>query len=273
VLTEQIDPELLDKAGKSLKVVSQMAVGYDNIDVAACTERGIPVGNTPGVLSETTADLAFALLLASARRVVEAADYVRDGKWQTWAPMTMTGQDLYRSTVGILGMGRIGKAFARRLKGFDCNIIYHQRNPDPDAGELGAAYVDFDTVIHSSDFISIHVPLTEETHHLIGEHELSMMKPNAIIVNTSRGSIIDQKALYSALRNGEIAAAGLDVTDPEPIDPNDPLLKLPNVTVLPHIGSASVNTRTKMAVIAARNLIAGLKGEQLPHCVNPEVYG
>lgn len=273
LLTDQIDGPVLDAAGAGLKVVSQMAVGYDNIDIPACTQRGIPVGNTPGVLTETTADLTLALLLASARRIVEAADFARAGKWQTWRPMELTGMDVYRSTVGIIGLGRIGKAVARRLRGFGCNLLYTQPQPDPEAAELGAAFVNLETLLESSDFVTLHCPLNDSTHHLIGEKELARMKPTAMLINTSRGPVVDQEALLNALQEGVIGRAGLDVTDPEPISPGHPLLRLPNVTVLPHIGSASVATRTQMAQMAADNLLAGLRRERLPNCVNPEVYG
>ncbi len=273
LLTDRIDEAVLEAAGPDLKVVSQMAVGFDNIDVAACTARGIPVGNTPGVLTETTADLTLALLLAAARRVVEAAEFARAGRWETWRPMELTGVDVHNSTVGIVGLGRIGKAVARRLRGFDCRLLYHQPTPDPDAANLGAAYVEFETLLESSDFITLHCPLNDETRGLIGMAELARMKSSAILINTSRGPVVDQAALVEALQNGEIAAVGLDVTDPEPIAADDPLLSLPNVVVLPHIGSASVATRTKMAQMAADNLIAGLRGDRLPNCVNPQVYG
>lgn len=272
LLTDRIDGELLDAAGGSLRVVSQMAVGYDNVDVEACTARGIPLGNTPGVLTETTADLAIALLLATARRLVEAAEFVKAGQWVTWRPMELTGRDLYGSTVGIVGLGRIGKAVALRLRGFGCRLLYTQPEPDPEAADLGAGYVDFETLLRSSDFVTVHTPLNEETRGLIGQEALALMKREAILINTSRGPVVDQAALVEALRAGQIAAAGLDVTDPEPIPLDDPLLSLPNVVVLPHIGSASVATRTRMAQMAADNLLAGLRGERLPNTVNPEVY-
>jgi len=260
LLTERIDQELLDAAPR-LRVVSNMAVGYDNIDVAACTARGIPVGNTPGVLTETTADLAFALLLAAARRLVEGVDYVRAGRWKTWGPMLLMGQDVHGATLGIIGMGRIGQAVARRARGFDMRVLYHNRHPVPDAAaKLGATYVDLDTLLRESDFVSLHVPLTEETYHLIGREELRKMKPTAVLVNTARGGVVDPEALREALREGWIAYAALDVTEPEPIPPDDPLLRLPNCIVVPHIGSASVATRTKMALMAAENLLAGLRG-------------
>ena len=273
LLTDRVDEEVLRAAGPGLKVVSNMAVGYDNIDVPACTAHGVPVGNTPGVLTETTADLTLALLLATARRIVEAAEFVKAGRWVTWRPMELTGQDVHGSTVGIIGMGRIGKAVARRLRGFDCQIVYTDTQPDPEAGALGAGYVELDSLLKASDFVLVHCPLNEQTRGLIGARELALMKPTAILINTARGPIVDQAALLDALQQGVIGGAGLDVTDPEPIPPDHPLLKLDNVVVLPHIGSASVATRTRMAHMAADNLIAGLRGERLPHCVNPEVYG
>lgn len=272
LLTDPIDGSVLDAAGPSLRVVSQMAVGYDNVDVAACTARGIPLGNTPGVLTETTADLAVALMLATARRLVEAAEFVRAGKWETWRPMELTGYDVTGATVGIVGFGRIGKAVARRLRGFGCHLLYTDCHPDPEAGKLGAACVEFDALLEASDFVTLHVPLSDETEGLIGANELAMMKSTAVLINTARGPVVDQGALLEALRAGEIAAAGLDVTDPEPLPADHPLLGLPNIVVLPHIGSASIRTRTRMASMAADNLLAGLRGERLPNCVNPEVY-
>lgn len=268
LLTDRIDAELLDHAPK-LRVVSQMAVGYDNIDVAACTARGVKVGNTPGVLTETTADLAFALLMATARRVVEGDRAVRAGQWRTWSPLYMAGQDVHHATLGIVGMGRIGYEMARRATGFQMTILYSDQRPNPAAEhDFGARRVELDVLLRESDFVTLHTPLLPETTHLIGSKELAMMKRTAILINTSRGPVVDQKALYEALRDGVIAAAGLDVFEVEPVPPDEPLLQLANVVVLPHIGSASVATRTKMAIIAAENLIAGLKGEPLPHPVN-----
>ena len=272
LLTEKVDAELLDAAGPQLKVVSQMAVGYDNIDVAACTERGIPVGNTPGVLTEATADLTLALLLATARQVVGAAEAVKAGRWQTWEPMGFMGPDVYGSTVGIIGLGKIGLAVARRLRGFDVRLLYHNRSPTPAAAEVGAACVDLDTLLAESDFVSLHCPLTAETRYLINADRLRQMKPTAVLINTARGEVVDQEALVAALRQGTIAYAGLDVTTPEPLPADSSLLALPNVTVLPHIGSASISARERMATMAAENVLAGLRGERLPNCVNPEVY-
>jgi len=272
MLTDRVDEELLDKAPR-LRVVSNMAVGYDNIDVQACTRRGIPVGHTPGVLTDTTADLAFALILAAARRLVEGVDYVRVGKWTTWSPDLLLGYDVYGSTLGILGLGRIGAAVARRALGFGMRVLYtSRRRHEETEAALGLTHVDLDTLLAESDILSIHTPLTSETYHMIGEQELRRMKPTAILVNTARGGVVDPDALYRALREGWIAYAGLDVTEPEPIPVDHPLLSLPNCIILPHIGSATHATRRRMALIAAENLLAGLQGIPLPHCVNPEVY-
>lgn len=268
LLTEQIDDALLDAAGPQLKVVSTMSVGYDHIHVDACRRRGVAVGNTPGVLTDTTADLAVALLLATARRLVEGAEAVKAGQWSTWKPEWLTGPDLHGSTVGIVGLGRIGAAVARRLQGFDCTILYSGPNAKPDVADpLGARYVDMETLLAESDFISIHCPLNDETRNLFDAAAFAAMKPTAILINTSRGGTVDQAALYQALSSGQIAAAGLDVTSPEPLPADDPLLTLPNCVVLPHIGSASIATRTRMATMAADNLVAGVRGEPLPNPV------
>jgi lactate dehydrogenase-like 2-hydroxyacid dehydrogenase len=273
LLTDTIDDELLDAAGPQLKVVSQMAVGYDNIDLAACTRRGIPVGNTPGVLTEATADLTLALLLGTARQLVPGASAVKAGRWQTWEPEGYTGPDVYGSTIGIIGLGRIGLAVARRLCGFNVRLLYHNRQPSPvAAAEVNATFVDLETLLAESDFVSLHCPLTPDTRHLINAARLRQMKPTATLINTARGDVVDQDALIEALREGVIAYAGLDVTTPEPLPADSPLLSLPNATVLPHIGSASIAARNKMATMAAENLLAGLRGEHLPNCVNPGVY-
>lgn len=267
MLTERIDEPLLERA-KTLKVISNMAVGYNNIDVEAAKKRGIAVCNTPGVLTETTADLTFALLMATARRLIEASDFLRNGRWKTWSPMLLTGQDVYGATMGIIGLGRIGEALARRARGFDMRVLYYNRSRKQEAEErLGLAYTDLDTLLSESDFVCIMTPYTPETHHLIGERELSLMKPTAILINTARGGIVDEAALYQALKQGTIRAAGLDVFEKEPVDPDHPLLTLPNVVALPHIGSASVETRTKMAELAADNLLKVLAGEQPKHLV------
>jgi glyoxylate reductase len=269
LLTDKIDSELLDRA-PNLKVVSQMAVGYDNIDVPACAAHGVAVGNTPGVLTETTADLAFALLMATARRVVEADQFLRAGKWQTWSPMLLTGPDVHHATIGIIGLGRIGFEMARRAHGFEMPILYHNRTSNPEAERsFGARKVDLDTLLAESDFISIHTPLTPETKHIIGAAEIAKMKPTAIFINTARGPVVDQAALAEALKNRTIAAAGIDVFEKEPLPMDDPLLQLDNAVLLPHIGSASVATRTKMAILAVENLVAGLQGKPLPHPVKP----
>ncbi len=264
LLTERIDDELLDAAGPSLKVVSTMSVGYDHVDVAACHKRNVAVGNTPGVLTDTTADFALTLMLAAARRLSEGIDAVRNGEWSTWKPEWLAGYDLYGSTVGIVGLGRIGSAVARRVRGFDCRVLYYDPYPnDSVAASVGAEYADMDTLLAESDFISIHAQLTPETHHLFNAESFRKMKPTAILVNTSRGGTVDQDALYDALKSGQIAAAGLDVTIPEPLPPGHKLLTLPNCIVAPHIASASYATRSKMAVLAADNLIAGVTGQPL----------
>lgn len=271
LLTDEIDGELMD-AAPQLRVISNYAIGYDNIDVPAATERGIMVCHTPGILTDTTADFAFTLLACVGRRVVEAARYVREGNWKTWGPMLCLGHDLYGATLGLIGLGRIGSAVAKRASGFQMRVLYHDLERIPTLEkELGLIYTDLDSLLERSDFVSLHTPLTPETHHLIGGRQLKMMKKSAILVNTSRGAVIDRQALYEALVSGEIAGAGLDVTDPEPIDPDDPLLQLDNCVVVPHIASASVATRTLMATLAAENLVAGLQGRMPRNPVNPEV--
>ncbi|MFC1920515.1 2-hydroxyacid dehydrogenase [Chloroflexota bacterium] len=274
LLTDTIDANLMSNS-PNLKVISNMAVGYDNIQVDEATKHGILVGNTPGVLTETTADFAFSLLTAAARRVVEADSYTRQGKWKTWEPMALLGQDIYKATLGIIGMGRIGAEMAKRASGFDMKILYHNRTRKSPEEEktLNAEYVpELTELLARADFISIHVPLTPETRHLIGADEFAAMKPTAILINTSRGPVVDQKAMYNALKDGEIFSAAIDVTETEPISPDDPLLTLENIIIAPHIGSASFPTRTKMAVMAAENLLAGLRGELPPNCVNPEIF-
>jgi glyoxylate reductase len=274
LLTDPIDAALMDAAGPGLKVISNHAVGYDNIDLSAATQRGIPVGNTPGILTETTADFAFALLMAAARRLVEGDKFTRAGTWKTWDPMGMLGVDIHQATLGIVGYGRIGRAVAKRAAGFAMRILYSDpacpQGEEPD--ENGAICVNMDTLLENSDFISIHTPLNQATHHLFNTYLIAKMKTSAILINTARGPIVDPEALYAALSEGTIAYAALDVTEPEPIPEDSPLLKLKNIIITPHIASASRTTRGKMALMAARNLIAGLKGERLPHCVNLEVY-
>lgn len=268
LLTEKMDAEAMDAAPR-LRVISNMAVGVDNIDLAAATARGIPVGNTPGAMTEATADMTFALMMAAARRVVEGERYVREGRWKTWSPQLLLGADFAGATWGILGFGRIGQAVARRVRGFDMQVIYHDPAAQP---AHGARPVDLPELLRTSDFISLHVPLTPETYHIIDAGALSQMKPGAVLVNTSRGPVVDPEALYEALRSNRLFAAGLDVTEPEPIPADHPLLELPNCIVVPHLGSASRKTRDQMSFLAAQNLIAGLKGERLPNCANPEVY-
>ena len=272
LLTDKVDAELMD-AAPGLKVVSNMAVGFDNIDVPAATSRGIVVGNTPGVLTETTADFAFALLMATARRVAEGDRWTRSGKWKTWGPMILMGYDIHHATLGLVGCGRIGLEMAKRARGFGMKVLYHdvvRRKPEEEK-EFGLEYVpSLAELLPGADFISVHVPLFAETRHLISTAEFAAMKPTAIFINTSRGPVVDQKALYQALKSGQIFAAGLDVTEVEPIPMDDPLITLDNIIIAPHIASASVATRTKMATMAAANLIAGLKGEMPPNCVNPE---
>lgn len=261
LLTETIDQVVIENAPK-LKVIANMAVGYNNINIQAATEKGIIVTNTPGVLTETTADLTFALLMATARRVVEASDYLRNGEWKTWSPMQLTGQDIYGATLGIIGMGRIGQALVKRAKGFDMNIIYYNRSRKPAMEkEMGIQYMELKELLQASDYISILIPYSSEVHHLIGEKELKLMKKSAILINTARGGIVDEAALFDALKTGEIWAAGLDVFEQEPVNLDSSLLTLPNVVTLPHIGSASEKTRLKMADLAAENLICVLNGE------------
>lgn len=268
LLTDRVDA-LLIGACPSLRVISNCAVGVDNVDVRAATQLGIPVGNTPGVLTDATADLTMALLLAAARRVIEGNDYVRAGNWKTWDPHLLLGADLAGSTLGLIGFGRIGRAVARRAQGFDLRITYYDPAAEP---EFGARPVKLDDLLRQSDFISLHVPLTDSTRHMMNSETFSKMKASAILINTSRGPIVDHEALFGALEQRRILAAALDVTEPEPLSPESPLLKLDNCIVLPHLGSASNRTREQMALLAADNLIAGLKRERLPHCVNPEVY-
>jgi glyoxylate reductase len=257
LLTDRVDAELID-GSPQLRAISNYAVGYDNIDVQAATAREIAVGNTPDVLTETTADLAFALLLAAARRLPEAAASVAEGDWLTWEPARYLGYDLHGATLGIVGMGRIGRALAKRAEGFDMTILSTSASSTTTLEELLAG----------SDFVSLHCPLTAETHHLIDADALAMMRPNAILINTARGPIIDQAALVAALERGAIAGAALDVTDPEPPPADDPLLSAPNLIVVPHIGSATHATRERMADLAVDNLLAALAGEPMPHAVS-----
>lgn len=272
LLTDRIDRQLLE-TGTSLKVISQMAVGYDNIDIPAATARRIPVGHTPGVLTDATADFAWALLMAAARRVVEANWFTRAGEWRTWEPDVLLGPDITGATLGIVGFGRIGQAVARRAKGFEMRILYASRHRcEPELEQtLSVEFAAFDRLLSESDFVTIHTPLSDDTYHLFSDRQFELMKPSAILINTARGPIVDSDALYRALSSGQIAGAALDVTEPEPIPMESPLLTLDNLIIAPHIGSASRQTREKMANMAIENLIAGLRGDRLPYCVNPEV--
>jgi len=272
LLTDRVDGALL-AASPSLRAVSNVAVGYDNIDVAACTARRVPVGNTPGVLTETTADFAFALLMGLARRVAEADAYVRAGQWRTWSPSLLLGADVHGTTLGIAGLGQIGAAMARRARGFGMRVLYVNRHPRPELeAELGLWRVNKATLLAESDFLSLHVPLTPETRHWLGPAELAAMKPGAMVINTARGTVVDQAALIEALASGHLGGAALDVTEPEPLPMDSPLLKLPNVLMAPHIASASHATRGRMASMAVDNLLAALDGRRPPHCVNPELF-
>jgi glyoxylate reductase len=271
LVTDRIDGDLLDRH-PTLRVVSNFAVGYDNVDVDAATARGVAVCNTPGVLTEATAELAFSLLMATARRIPEAVDYVRDGHWRTWGPLLLLGRDITNATIGIVGFGRIGQAVARMASGFGMTILASDRSPETkDTHGLDVRFVDLDTLLAESDFVTLHVAYAEETHHLIGERELGIMKPTSILINTARGPVVDADSLIRALESGEILAAGLDVTDPEPLPADHPLVSLPNCVVLPHIGSATVQSRDAMAVLAANNLIAVLAGRHPDAIVNPEI--
>lgn len=272
LLTDRVDAPLLESS-PSLRAVSNVAVGYDNVDVAACTARRIAVGNTPGVLTETTADFAFALLMGLARRVAEADAYVRAGRWRTWSPTLLLGADVHGTTLGIAGLGQIGAAVARRARGFGMRVLYLNRHPRPELeAELGLWRVDKATLLAESDFLSLHVPLTPETRHWLGRAELAAMKPGAMLINTARGGVVDQAALAEALAGGRLGGAALDVTEPEPLPMDSPLLTLPNVLIAPHIASASHATRGRMASMAVDNLLAALDGRRPPNCVNPEVF-
>ena len=271
LLTDRIDGEVMDAAPR-LRVVSNFAVGFDNIDIPAATQRRIVVTNTPEVLTETVADFAFCLMLGAARRLVEGDRYARDGKWKTWEPLLLAGQDMYRATLGLIGLGRIGSAVARRAKGFEMRVMYYDpfRREDLEQS-LQIEYRPFSDVVRQADFISVHVPLSEQTRHLIGREQFAMMKPTAVFVNTSRGPVVDQQALAEALAARRIFAAGIDVFEREPVPTDDPLLAQGNAVVAPHIASASIPTRIRMATLAAENLVAVLQGKRPPNPVNPEV--
>lgn len=267
----KVNGDVLDRH-PNLRVVSNYAVGYDNIDVPAATARGVAVCNTPDVLTQATAELAFSLMLATARRIPEGVDYVRAGKWKTWGPQLLLGQPLTGATVGIVGFGRIGKAFARMCTGFGTRILAWDRSPQTKTTDgMDVTFVDMDTLLAEADFVSIHVALSDTTRHLIGAAELKKMKTTAILINSARGPVVDADALVDALQNGEIFAAGLDVTDPEPIPADHPLVHMPNCVVIPHIGSATTQTRNAMAELAANNLVAVLQGRQPEAILNPEV--
>ena len=268
LLTERVDEELIAACG-ALEVVATLGVGHDHVDVAALTRRGIPLGNTPGVLTNATADLAFALVLAVARRTCEARAFVAQGRWRSWEPSLFLGRELSGATFGVVGLGRIGQAVARRAHGFDMAVVGTSRH----GGAVpGVEVVGLPELLARSDVVSLHVPLEASTRHLIGEAELAAMRPGAILVNTSRGAVVDQAALARALASGHLGGAGLDVAEVEPIPMDDPLLRIESCVVLPHVGSATAETRTAMGRLVAANLVAGLTGARLPHCVNPEVY-
>jgi glyoxylate reductase len=272
MVTERIDEELLAHAPR-LRIVANMAVGYDNVDVPALTRRGILLTNTPGVLTETTADLTFALILAIARRLGEGIRIVQEGRWRFWSPFSFLGRDVHHATLGIIGLGRIGTEVAKRATGFDMRVLYTNRGRNREAEEKwGCTWVDLTTLLRESDFVTVLVPLMPETRHMLSTPQFKLMKRTAFLINAARGPIVDQRALYEALRDGLIAGAALDVTDPEPIPMDDPLLSLDNCLIVPHIGSASIATRTRMATLAAENIVAFLTGHRPPTPVNPEVW-
>lgn len=268
LLTDTVDAAVI-QAGSKLKVISTFAVGFNNIDVKAAKERGIAIGNTPGVLTDATADLAMALMLSAARCLRIGHENIMAGHWRTWEPTGFIGQDLLGKTVGVVGLGRIGTAFAARCRGgWNMNILYHNTRPNLEGERLlGAKLVELPTLLEQSDIVSLHCPLTAINRHMMGSEQFRRMKNSAIFVNTARGGLVDQTALKHALESGTIFAAGIDVTDPEPPDPADPLLKLPNLVIAPHVASATVATRDAMAIIAADNLLAGLRRQPLPHPV------
>jgi glyoxylate reductase len=273
LLTDPIDQPVLEALAKKGKVISQMSVGFDNIDIASATRLGLPIGHTPGVLTETTADFAWALIMAGSRRVVEADQEVHRGIWRHWGPGILLGLELTGATLGIIGFGRIGQAVARRAAGFNMRVLYYNPHRREELEKsLGVTYVPMDDLLAQSDIVTIHSYLSKETHHLFGRANFEKMKADAILVNTARGQIVDPQDLLWALENKKIGAAALDVFEPEPIPAGHPLLSMPNVIVTPHIASATTQTRVRMATMAVENLQAGLKGERLPYCANPQVY-
>ena len=268
-----IDADVFQAAHR-LKVVSQLGVGVDNIDVAEATRRGVLVGNTPGVLAKATADIAFGLLMSAARRISEGDRWLRAGNWKMqYHPMVWLGAEIHGATLGIVGMGQIGVEMAKRARGFDMRVIYYSRTRKLELeSELGMEYFEPSDLLSTADFVTLHIPLTQETRHFIGERELRLMKPTAILINAARGAVVDTRALYTALKEGWISGGALDVTDPEPILPDDPLLTLDNLVITPHIGSASIDSRRRTCLLAARNVVAGIQGKRLEACANPEVY-
>lgn len=274
LLTDRVDGEVFDRAGPGLKIVSNVAVGYDNVDVGQATQRGIMVTNTPGVLTETTADLAWTLILAACRRLPEAIDHLRELRWQTWRTLELAGLDVFGSTLGVVGAGRIGQAVARRATGFSMKILYHDERRDPTfERETGAGFLPtLAELLRKADVVTLHVPLTDGTRGLIGRREFELMKPTAVLVNTSRGPVVDEAALAEALACRRIFAAGLDVYEREPLPADSPLRQLTNVVLLPHVGSATIRTRTRMALLAVDNLVAALDGRKPPSLVNPDVW-
>jgi len=272
-IMDRIDADVFQAAHR-LKVVSQLGVGVDNIDVAEATRRGVLVGNTPGVLAKATADIAFGLLMSAARRISEGDRWLRAGNWKMqYHPMVWLGAEIHGATLGIVGMGQIGVEMAKRARGFDMRVIYYSRTRKLELEpELGMEYFEPSDLLSTADFVTLHIPLTQETRHFIGERELRLMKPTAILINAARGAVVDSRALYTALKEGWISGAALDVTDPEPILPDDPLLTLDNLVITPHIGSASIDSRRRTCLLAARNVVAGIQGRRLEACANPEVY-
>jgi glyoxylate reductase len=271
LLTERVDAEFLDAAGPGLKIVANHAVGYDNVDVAEATRRGVPVSNTPDVLTETTADLAWALLLAAARRIPEGDRFLRSRTPWIWGPQMMLGMDLYGKTLGVVGFGRIGQAVARRASGFGMRVLYSNSSGPRETPGINAQYREFDDMLKEADFVSINVALNDDTRHLFGEEQFRAMKRTAVLVNTSRGPVVDEASLAKALREGEIFSAGIDVFEKEP-EVHPDLLEAENAAIIPHLGSATVDTREAMGMLAAENLFAAFEGRRPPTLINPEVW-